>query len=80
VDEAGIVELLVASVATVVVLGASSEGVGVRGAVGNEGVGCAALAPRIERLALDAGGGGCRKAATSPSAGVEQVGGAEVIF
>ena len=52
VDEAAVVELFVAGVAAVVVLGAGAVGIAIGGAVGDEGVGGAALAPGIEGLAL----------------------------
>ncbi len=74
-DEAAVVQLLVAGVAAVVVLGTCAEGVRVRRAVGDLGVSGAALAPGVERLALSLRIG---EGAAVPGACEDDVGAAEV--
>ena len=77
-DEAAVIELFVAGVAEVVVLGAAAEGIAVVLAEGLGGGGVRTLAPGIEGLAL-AGGDGEGFRCLVPSGGEKEVGGAEVV-
>jgi hypothetical protein len=77
VDQPAVVELLVAGVAAVVIISAGAECVAIARAVSDVGGGGAALAPGIEGLAL---GGVIAEVFAAPSAGVEDIGGAEVVL
>ena len=66
-----------AGVAAFVGLGAAAEGIAIRGAEGDLGGRCAALAPSVEGLAL---GGGTTPVAAIPSAGEQDVGRTEVVL
>ena len=76
-DEAAVVELLVASVAAVVVLAAGAKRVGIGGAEVHLGASIPPLAPGVEGLALGAGIG---EGGAIPCARVDDIGGAEVVF
>jgi hypothetical protein len=67
----------VAGVAAVVVLAAGAEGVGVGRAEVHLGACIPPLAPGVEGLAL---GGGIGEGGAIPCAGVDDIGGAEVVF
>lgn len=77
VDEPAVVELFVAGVATFVITGGGAVCIGLADAVGFPCVRLAALAPGVEGLVFS---GGVGKAAAIPSAGEQQIGGAEVIL
>ena len=76
-DEAGIIELLVAGVAAIVVLAAGAEGIRGGGAEVYLGARIPALAPSVKGLPL---GGGIGEGGAIPGAGVNDIGGAEVVF
>lgn len=76
-DEAAVVELFVAGVAAIVVLGAAAEGIGVVLTEGVGVLGIGTLAPGIECLVFGAVVGEC---AAVPEAGDEDIGGAEVVI
>jgi hypothetical protein len=77
VDEAAVVELLVAGVAAVVVLAAGAKRIGIGRAEVQLGACIPPLAPGVEGLALGAGIG---EGGAIPCAGVDDIGGAEVVF
>jgi hypothetical protein len=68
VDQAAVVELLVAGVAAVVIISARAESVAIARAVSDVGGSGAALAPGIEGLAL---GGVIAEVFAAPRAGVD---------